>query len=529
MVELSPFANAIFKRTYAFTPDETWPECAYRVANAVADNQRQRDDFFAMIRDRILIPGGRYLYSAGRPRFINSNCYGFVAGDSREEWARLLHDIILCLSTGGGLGVNYSDVRPSGAPIRTLGGVASGPLALMEMINEVARHVMAGGKRRSALWAGLDWRHGDILKFITAKDWNEDIKRLKAKYPEAAGPLDMTNISVIIDDQYLTELRAGINTLHRQICESMCRTGEPAFRNQALILRDDPLGVTGNACQESTLADRDTCNLASIVLPRVKDLIHLEQIVRRAIQFLFNGSCRAGYPTPGIERMAARHRRLGLGIMGLHEHLLANGLPYAWHPSLKAIFKAIQEVADDEAIKYSRRMNQPKPVTTRAIAPTGTISIIAETTSGIEPIYCLAYKRRYIDGRVHKYQYVVDPTAHRLLQWGIPIEQLEDAYSLSTNLDRRLELQANVQEYIDQGISNTVNLPEWGTPGNDNPDYHAAIIAKYLPRLKGLTFYPNGARPGQPLTPVSVDVAMAHKGVVFEENEERCLQGVCGL
>src|SRR6266404_811437 len=148
---MSAFAQSIFARTYAYADDETWEQCAARVAKTVANDSIQEQKFYEMIRDRIFIPGGRYLYSSGRPRFMNSNCYGFTVGDSREAWAQLLHDITMCLSTGGGLGVNYSQVRASGAPIMTLGGTASGPIALMQMVNEVARHVMAGGKRRSAL------------------------------------------------------------------------------------------------------------------------------------------------------------------------------------------------------------------------------------------------------------------------------------------------------------------------------------------------------------------------------------------
>ena len=163
---LSPFAETIYQRTYAFDQHEDWSGLAHRVANTVADTDQQREAFYNMINDRIFIPGGRYLYSAGRSIFTNSNCYGFMVGDSREDWAQLLNDVTMCLSTGGGLGVNYSLCRSSGAPIKRMGGTASGPLALMQMVNEVARHVMSGGARRSALWAGLHWKHSDIGKFI---------------------------------------------------------------------------------------------------------------------------------------------------------------------------------------------------------------------------------------------------------------------------------------------------------------------------------------------------------------------------
>ena len=527
--KLSPFAESIFKRTYAFTPNETWEECAYRVASAVAFTTKQKEIFFELIRDRILMPGGRYLYSAGRELFMNSNCYGFMVEDSREDWARLLHDCCLCLSTGGGLGVNYSNIRPRNSPIVRTGGVASGPTALMQMVNEVARHVMSGGKRRSALWAGLKWDHPDIQEFIAMKDWDIDLRVMKAKNFEYPAPLDMTNVSVIVDDTYIKGLNSETSKLHLNIIEHMARTGEPAFRNQTLILRDDPLGVTGNACQESTLADRDTCNLASIVMPRVGNLTHLEYVVRAAIQFLLNGSILGQYPTTEIKEVARQNRRLGLGIMGLHEWLLERGRRYEWDLPLEVWFKTYAEVANEESTNYANYLNERIPVTTRAIAPTGTISIVGETTSGIEPVYCVAYKRRYIDGDVHKFQYVVDPTVRRLLELGIKPKEIEDTYELSKDIRRRLTMQAGVQQYVDQGISNTVNLAGWGTPDNNNPTELARIVSEYLPRLKGLTFYPNGARSGQPLNPVPLEEAIEQEGVVFEEDFERCIQGVCGI
>ena len=527
----SQFAHSIFARTYQFNETETWNQCAFRVAKAVATNPHQESQFYEMIRDRIFIPGGRYLYSAGRKKFMNSNCYGFMVDDSREDWARLLHDATLCLSTGGGLGVNYSNIRAEGTPISTLGGTASGPLSLIQMVNEVARHVMAGGKRRSALWAGLHWTHPDIQKFISIKDWDEDIKALKSKRFEYPAPLDMTNISVIIDDLYLTQQKSNISLqkLHTQICDSMARTGEPAFRNQSRILQDDPEAFTGNACQESTLHDRDTCNLGSIVLPRIRDANHMEEITRLAIQFLYNGSVKATYPTAEIDQVAQRNRRIGLGVMGLHEFMLLNNHRYEWNLKLENYLRVWAQVSKHEAHRYSNTMAGPEPITTRAIAPTGTISIMAETTSGIEPIYCVAYKRRYLNANHHVFQYVIDPTAKRLLDLGIPAKDIEDTYSLSADIERRLHVQACVQDYVDQAISNTVNLPEWGTPGNDNPAYLANIILKYLPRLKGLTFYPDKARAGQPLTQVSLDEALGQEGTVFEEEGERCLNGICGL
>ncbi len=526
MPDLSPFAQSIYERTYRFDSTETWTGCARRVAHAVANDHDQEEQFFNLINERIIIPGGRYLWSSGRKKFYAQNCYGFVAGDSREEWAKLLHDVTMCLSTGGGLGVNYSHVRASGSQIATVGGIASGPIALMSMINETARNVMAGGKRRSALWAGLHWSHPDIEQFVTIKDWNEDYRAMKAKDFNYPAPLDMTNVSVIIDNDYIHKLHEDdsyVSKLHALILDHMLHSGEPGFWNLSRVQRDDPQAETCNACTESTLHHADTCNLMSIALPRIRDLNHLEEVTRIAIRFLYNGSLKATYPTEEIAQVVHKNRRLGLGIMGLHEFMLLHDHQYEWFPELQQYISTWAQVATDEAHRYAMHRGAI-PIATRAIAPTGTISIIGECSSGIEPIFCRSYKRRYIDGNQHKYQYVIDPAAQRLIAQGIPVEKIEDAYTLANHIDRRLAVHIHMQRYVDQAISNTINI----NTGTQSTDTLRTAITNALPFIKGMTLYPNGSRSGQPLVPVPFEEAVEHTGVVYEERGE-CLQGVCGL
>lgn len=809
------------------------------------------------------------------------NCFGLFAKDSREGWSQLLYDVTMCLSMGGGVGINFSEIRPSGSPINRMGGTASGPIALMQMVNECARHVMQGGKRRSALWFGLNWKHPDIVEFIKAKDWDENIKSMKAKKFEYPAPLDMANISVIMGNEYLRRLSEEdpvVTKLHEAVCENMLRTGEPAFFNLSRRLQDDPGAITTNACTESTLHPYDTCvakgelvltsagpipieeilpgdlvvsfnginldldrvtgskcmgakplveviagssvlrctadhkvlvrlnkkngsairtntcwkeakdltagdqvltgaytllpnliykenlvaetlgwmhgdgwltqnsigisfnytdgdeenknkylpifhelfgkrsplidnqtsyqeqtdanqafetaskfgfilatarerqlprsywegdnnfkvaflrgyfaadgslrtaratghkttvvafsasltllrqisgslsgfgirsqvsvipmekyegrndqykleitendtvvffqrigianqykekqftpsrnygdlfeevqavrqlpgeelvydletafyhnfyvggmivhncNLGSIVLPRIKDLDHLEEVTRLAIQFLYNGSIRATYPLEKTKQVAEINRRLGLGIMGLHEYMVMNNHKYEWFDKLEKTMQTWKEVSEDEGAKYAEYLGGNPPIATRAIAPTGSISIIAEVTSGIEPMFCTAYKRRYINAGKNKYQFVVDPTAKRLVELGISESQLEDAYSLSRDVRRRLEVNAKMQDFVDQAISSTINLPAWGTEVVSVSEF-SELMKEYLPRLKGLTTYPENARSGQPLVPVSIHEALNHEGVVFEEIGD-CLNGVCGL
>jgi ribonucleoside-diphosphate reductase alpha chain len=169
----------------------------------------------------------------------------------------------------------------------------------------------------------------------------------------------------------------------------------------------------------------------------------------------------------------------------------------------------------------------------RAIAPTGTIGILCSTTTGIEPLYAVAYKRRFIvGGDKWKYQYVVDATAEQLIQEGdLDPESIETSLSLAADPERRIAFQAAVQEFVDHAISSTLNLPSWGSDLNneDKVKPFADMLLKYAPKLRGITAYPDGARGGQPLTMVSYHDAVHHKGVVYDEIEEKCSGGVCGL
>lgn len=850
-VKLSSFAETIFKRTYAFTPEETWEQCAARVARFVADGDTKlEEEFYWAIATRKFMPGGRYLYSSGRELPQLTNCFLIKCEDSREGWASLLDKHLRALSTGGGVGVEYSLCRPRGTPIKRYGGESSGPIALMKMVNEVARHVMAGGKRRSALWAGLAWDHADIEEFIAVKNWSTDIKAMKEKNFDAPAALDMTNISVRLDSNFfkLVKKDKDVWDLYYRIVKSMCKTGEPAFsvdlkehanehlRNpcqpgwatvltpsgirtfnqisigdlvwtgecfakisnkvhtgkkevnkyhtsagtfigtdthrvvelgqkievkyaknltiskgpegvtnrlnpsdvmDGLVLGDgtvhkasnnlvllnignkdgdyfnsevdsliikhrpgvgpknweisttilhtelprtfdrivpdrfyygetakklgflrglfsangsvirgrvtlkqtsqqlirqvqemlssvgiasyitenaavlvshrngtylskksynlnilsdrqifarligfihnykndllaksntseksrpketftiksvEPCGVhdvyditvdderhvywTGgilvsNCCEITSSFDNDCCNLGSVVLPRIDNLNELKKVVRIAVRFLYRGTFKGWMPHDDFAQARASNRRIGLGIMGLHDWCLKNHLPYEPNGLLGKWLSAWANITDDEADKCAKAYNEPRSVATRAVAPTGTISIVSETTGGIEPLFCGSYKRRFLDGQgKYKYSYVIDPTAERAIsEYGVAPDDIEDAYSLASNVEKRIAMQMFVQDFTDQAISSTINLPEFGEPGNNNIRKFAETLLKYLPRLRGITCYPDGSRPGQPITPVKYETAKKHADAVFEEEGE-CKGGVCGL
>src|SRR3954468_8444015 len=186
--EMSSFATGVMQHKYSHDlgngSKETWRDIARRmrlVLESVAAPKSLVDAAEELIALRIFIPGGRYLYATGRSLHQVQNCLLLRAGDSREEWADLLHKGAMALMTGAGIGVDYSEVREEGAVIRRTGGFATGPNALMQILNEEGRGIMQGGSRRSAIWAGLKWSHPDVMKFIKLKNWSDDVKALKAK------------------------------------------------------------------------------------------------------------------------------------------------------------------------------------------------------------------------------------------------------------------------------------------------------------------------------------------------------------
>jgi ribonucleoside-diphosphate reductase alpha chain len=545
---MSSFARTIMERTYSHSIEdenrlETWEEIATRVVRnvlkAVGVDMRQQlaQELRRLIVERKFIPGGRYLYAAGNSFHQINNCVCLGVHDSREGWSELLMKASMALMTGAGIGVNYSDVRHDGAPIRKTGGVATGPIALMQIVNECGRGIMQGGNRRSALWAGLNWSHPDVHKFIRIKNWPSEIHVLKAKDFSFPAVLDYTNISVLLDDAFFEAYQDDEHSQHSlahsvywAVVEQMLKTGDPGLtvdvgKNSGEVYR--------NACGEvSSRDDSDVCNLASINLSRVESLEEFKSIVDFGTAFLLAGSVYSDVPYSDVDKIRSKNRRLGLGLMGIHEWLLRRGKSYGPDEEL-GMWLTTYAKSGRYANKWADEWGLSRPKKTRAIAPNGTTSIVAETTGGIEPIFCVAYKRRYLKGDQYYYQYVVDPCARRLIENGIDPGKVEDAYVLARDVERRVAFQAWVQGYVDHCISSTINLPAYGGELNNQDIIRpfGAMLMRYLPQLRGITCYPDGSRTGQPLSPVSYEEAVAREGTeVLEESMNVCnlRGGSCG-
>jgi ribonucleoside-diphosphate reductase alpha chain len=555
------FSESIFNYKYKHENANNWKELSNTLINDVCrevlteEEKNKLKDYHTAMQ---FIAGGRYLYYAGREFKAFNNCYLLKSeNDSREDWADLSWKAESCLMTGGGIGNDYSIYRAKGTKIYRTGGDASGPISKMKMINEIGREVMQGGSRRSAIYASLNWKHPDINDFLHCKDWYAipvsgaydesgkqltvgDLKEKDFNYP---APLDMTNISLNYDNEFLAEIydkpfeelleiykeqgKQGIFNLpiikvpvtFVENCRQALKTGEPGF---SFNFFEKVLETLRNACTEVTSEDdSDVCNLASINMANIETIEEFRDICYLTSKFLLCGTLVADLPYEKVYKTREKNRRLGLGIMGVHEWLLKRGYSYEVTDELHQWLKVYKEFSEVGANELAAKLGINRPVAYRAIAPTGTIGIMAGTTTGIEPLFAVAYKRRYLKGQKEwHYQYVIDGTAKVLIQkYGIKPENIESAVDLAKDYERRIKFQADIQDYVDMSISSTINLPNWGTELNNDTlvTNFAKTLAKYAIRLRGFTCYPDGSRGGQPLTPVDYYEALEHEGKEFEE------------
>lgn len=526
----SKLAHTIFMNKYSHQGCENWEDLAFTLVNDVCSGLLDKDDMVGLVEaisEMKFIPGGRYLYYAGRPNKFYNNCYLLRAEeDTREDWANVSWRAESCLLTGGGIGVDYSVYRDSKQTIKRTGGRASGPIPKMFMVNEIGRNVMQGGSRRSAIYASLNWQHGDIDWFLGVKDWHKinvagtdgkTVAQLKEADFNYNAPLDMTNISVNYDTEWLQEYyKTGDvgETFLRNVDQALS-TGEPGFSFNFFDKENETLR---NACTEVTSSDdSDVCNLGSINLSRVDNITEFSSLVDLATKFLLCGTLRADLPYAKVGAVREKNRRLGLGLMGIHEWLLKKGSKYEVTPELHQWLTVYRGQSDQTSRGFASTLGVSTPVANRAIAPTGTIGMLAGTTTGIEPVYAVAYKRRYLtNGTRWKYQYAVDSTAQRLIDLGIVPSKIESAVDLASGYERRIKFQADIQDYVDMSISSTINLPPKKEQDFDAKEF-ANVLAKYASRLRGFTAYPDGARGGQPITSLPYEDVKGKEGEEFEE------------
>ena len=575
--EPTGFALQIFQSRHASHETETWQEGCERVAlhvsNAEAGDARSvwKDRFTNVLKSNLLMPGGRIWYGSGRARGQLLNCFTAPAGDSREAWGKTVSDSIVIAGTGGGVGINCSSVRPRGTPVRGTGGTATGAVSLMEVINAAGEVIKAGGGRRTALMLGLSIDHGDIVEFLDKK---LDLKQL-----------NNANVSVIFDDDpeiFFGLVRDGADfplmhqgrqvgsipslELWQRIVKNALAGGEPGLLNGYLankmsnIWYLEKLTIT-NPCGEIWMPPYDCCCLAAIVLPRfvVDGAVQwelLKETVLTGVRFLDDVLTVNQYPLPEIAAKCAQLRRVGLGITGLHHMLLELGLKYNAPSGLEFVdelmkkiknwsYEASSDIAAEKgpfpgfdpekflkgtfvkglkpSLREKIRTQGMRNCAVNTIAPTGTISIVCDTSSGIEPIFAAAHERRYRRGDEKMVEIVVDPMFQRFMDDGRDVEHFVGAHDLS--IRDHLEMQRVCQRHVDNAVSKTINLPS-----DTTIEELSELYVEYFPDLKGVTVYPDGSREDQPLTalPLGQAVLLA-VGARSETTPIDCASGSCDL
>ncbi len=562
---ISENAKAVLERRYLARdeegkPMETVDGLFRRVAGAVAaadasfdpkaDVKQTEQTFYELMTNLEFLPNSPTLMNAGRPLGQLSACFVLPVEDSMEAIFDAIKNAALIHKSGGGTGFSFSRLRPKGATVNSTGGVASGPISFMKVFNSATEAVKQGGTRRGANMGILRVDHPDILEFITCKNDLKEITNfnISVGITEAFMQAVEANAEYDLVDPATKQVTGRLNAreVFHTIVNSAWQTGEPGIIFLDRLNRDNIVPGQGeiestNPCGEQPLLPYEACNLGSINLVAhikeqngryVLDEDKLERTIRTAVHFLDNVIEVNQYPLPEIDKMTRSTRKIGLGVMGFADLLLYLGVPYNSEEGV-ALAKKIMKLVNTVGHQASQELAAVRgafplfgesiykdgtPIrngTVTTIAPTGTLSIIAGVSSGVEPVFAYAYIRNVMDGthlvetnhilkdKLTAAGICTDALMQKIAEEGtlahidgIP-EDIRRVFVCAHDVSPiwHVKMQAAFQEYTDNAVSKTVNFPNSATKEEVAEVYTLA----YQLGCKGTTIYRDGSRNEQVL------------------------------
>jgi len=540
------------------TPEEMFARVAKNVSSAESQYNSSPEawekKFYTLLTDLKFLPNSPTLMNAGKEMGQLAACFVLPVDDSMKSIFDTLKNAALILQSGGGTGFSFSRLRPKADIVRSTGGVASGPVSFMRIYNTATEVIKQGGARRGANMGILRVDHPDILDFIKIK--------------RSEGELTNFNISVSVTDSFMDALKNNeayelINprtkavigkikakTVFDAMVESAWETGDPGVIFIDRINKTNPTPHIGiiestNPCGEQPLLPYEACVLGSINLSKyVKqstvtspqstvrnitqqiDFDSLSEDIKTSVRFLDNCIDVNKYPIPAIEEMHKGNRKIGLGVMGWADMLILLGIPYnhkkAFHLA-RNLMKFIRDTARQASVELAEKrgvfpnfkgsvydapgMPSVRNATTTTIAPTGTLSIIADCSSGIEPLFALAYKRLILESELYemnKYFFGIaqnrgfysDELREKVIAKGylrgikeVP-NKIKRLFKTAHDIppEDHIEMQACFQEYTDNAVSKTINMPY----RSKKEDVAKAFLLAYEKGCKGITIFRYG-------------------------------------
>ena len=580
-------ANRYFRRDEEGNICEDWHGMLERVATDIATEEDGKINdtlayvFLRLMEAGLFFPNSPTLMNAGTPVQQLQACFVLPIDDSMESIFETLKHSALIQKSGGGVGYFLGKIRQKGAIVRSTGGQASGPLSFLSVYNKVSDEIRQGGRRRGASLATMNYNHPDIMEFIDSK--------------RRGGELSNFNISVRVDNRFMEavekneeydlvdphtgrptgqKLKAG--DVFARICENAHLNGEPCLLFYDAINAENPTPHLGeieatNPCGEQPLLPYESCNLGSINLARmlkkegerfVPDWEKIRYVAQIATIFLDRVIDRNKSPLPQIDKVIQGNRKIGLGIMGLAQYLIRQGIPYNSEESFRAAEKVMKEIAVQSKITSRELAAEKGPfpnykgsvwdklglpqrnATTTTIAPTGSLSIFADASPSAEPLFGVGFARNIMDGRFIQIDPVFEEMWRERFGEELPqfikeligekgpegiseIEEIpEDLRSLFlcahdiSPLDH-IRMQLVLQKWVDNAVSKTINAPNQATV----EDCREAFLQAWRSGAKGVTYYRDGSRESQVITSTidkkkAAGVAKGERGVVPRERPE---------